>query len=283
MNREELYASIYSHDTVYRPPQEEESALLEVSLGCSWGKCLFCDFAKDAFCIHPMEKIEESARILGQLEGEKNRVFFLGENALVLSMEQHRRVFQAVHTYMPKVTQAAMYARVDDVLRKSEEELLELKALGLCDLHIGVESGSDSILLMMNKGVTSYDTITALKRLDKVGIGYYVTVILGLGGKTFRNLHAIETARMLNQVHPKHIWCLALTLWPKTPLYQMVQRGEYDVLSPWEILLEERILVENLNIECMFMDTTALGQFTIQGFLPQGKEGIIRAINRLLG
>ena len=76
-----------------------------------------------------------------------------------------------------------MYARVDDVLRKSEEELLELKALGLCDLHIGVESGSDSILLMMNKGVTSYDTITALKRLDKVGIGYYVTVILGLGAK----------------------------------------------------------------------------------------------------
>lgn len=283
MTKEEMYASIYSHDTVYRPPQEEESALLEVSLGCSWGKCLFCDFAKDAFRIHPIERIEENARILGQLEGHRTRVFFLGENALVLSMEQHRQVFNAVHTYMPNVKEVAMYARVDDILRKSEAELLELKSLGLCDLHIGVESGSDSILLMMNKGITSYDTITALKRLDKVGIGYYVTVILGLGGKTFRNLHAIETARMLNQVHPKHIWCLALTLWPGTPLYKMVQRGEYDVLSPWEILLEERILVENLNIECMFMDTTALGKFTIQGFLPEGKNGIIRTINRLLG
>ena len=68
MTREERYASLYSHDTVYRPPHEEESALLEVALGCSWGKCLFCDFARDRFFVHPMEKIEESLRVLGELE-----------------------------------------------------------------------------------------------------------------------------------------------------------------------------------------------------------------------
>ncbi|MBQ8598601.1 MAG: radical SAM protein, partial [Oscillospiraceae bacterium] len=88
MTREERYASIYSHDTVYCPPQEEGCAMLEVALGCSWGKCLFCDFAKDKFYIHPMEKIEENLKVLGELLPEKDRVFFLGENALCLDTEK---------------------------------------------------------------------------------------------------------------------------------------------------------------------------------------------------
>ena len=225
MTREEMYASIYTHDTVYRPPQEEGSAMLEVALGCSWGKCTFCDFAKDAFSIHPMDKIEFNARMLGLLDRDAKRVFLLGENAFVLSTDQLVEVFDLIHAHMPNVEEIAMYARIDDVLRKSDEDILLLKSMGLCDLHIGVESGSDSILEMVNKGITSFDTVTALNRLDKLGIGYYLTIILGLGGKTFRNLHAIETARMLNKTHPKCIWALALKLWLGTPLYKAEKRG----------------------------------------------------------
>ena len=62
MTREELYASIYTHDTIYLPPWEEQSAPLEVALGCSWGKCRFCDFAKDTFSLHSDEKIEENLK-----------------------------------------------------------------------------------------------------------------------------------------------------------------------------------------------------------------------------
>ena len=67
MTREEIYTSIYTHDVIYRPPQEESCACLEVALGCSWGKCLFCDFAKDRFQIHSMAKIEWNLRMLGRL------------------------------------------------------------------------------------------------------------------------------------------------------------------------------------------------------------------------
>lgn len=284
MTREEIYASIYTHEEIYRPPQEESSACLEVALGCSWGKCLFCDFAKDKFCIHPMSKIEWNLRMLGRLEPEKKRLFFLGENAFVMSFEQLKQIIEMAHTFMPNVTEFAMYARADDVLRKTDEELRQLREMGLCDLHIGVESGSDPILLMMNKGVTSFDMLSAFKKLDAAGIGYYVTIILGLGGKEYRNLHALETAKLLNRTHPKCIWALKLKLWENTPLMKMAQRGEFTPMKNWEILVEERMLLDELCVtDCFYMDTTVLDKFTIQGFLPEGKEMMIHTIDRFLG
>ena len=185
MTREEIYSTIYTHEEIYRPPQEEGCACLEVALGCSWGKCLFCDFAKDKFQIHPMAKIEWNLRMLGRLEPDKTRLFLLGENAFVMSCEQLKEIISMTHTFMPNIKEFSMYARIDDVLRKTPEQLRELRELGVCDLHIGVESGSDPILLWMNKGVTSFDMLKAFKMLDEAGIGYYVTIILGLGGKNY--------------------------------------------------------------------------------------------------
>lgn len=284
MTREEIYASIYTHEEIYRPPQEDSSACLEVALGCSWGKCKFCDFAKDKFQIHPMSKIEWNLRMLGRLEPEKIRLFFLGENAFVLSFEQLSKIIEMTHTFMPNIREFSMYARIDDVLRKTPEELKKLREMGICDLHIGVESGSDPILLMMNKDVSSFDMIQAFKKLDDAGIGYYITIILGLGGKDYRNLHALETARLLNRLHPKCIWALKLKVWENTPLEKMIKRGEFTPMTSYQILFEERMLLESLTLtDCFFMDTTVMDRYTIQGFLPEGKEAMLQMINRLLG
>lgn len=282
--QQEQNTSIYSSETVYRPPTEENSALLEVALGCSWGKCTFCDFAKDRFVIHPLPKIIQNLQVLGMVCPEKTRLFLLGENAFVLSTQMLLDIIDAANTYMPEVTEFAMYARVDDVLRKSPQELRQLRERGVCDLHIGIESGSDSILAMVNKGVTSSDMLQATRRLDEAGIGYYFTVILGLGGKAYRNLHALETSRLINQTHPKEIWCLALKIWPDTPLEKQAKRGEFERMTHREMLLEERILLENLTVEnCNFTDTTVLNRFTIAGRLPEQKGELLRAINLLLG
>lgn len=284
MTREEIYASIYTHEEIYRPPQEDSSACLEVALGCSWGKCKFCDFAKDKFQIHPMSKIEWNLRMLGRLEPEKIRLFFLGENAFVLSFEQLSKIIEMTHTFMPNIREFSMYARIDDVLRKTPEELKKLREMGICDLHIGVESGSDPILLMMNKDVSSFDMIQAFKKLDDAGIGYYITIILELGGKDYRNLHALETARLLNRLHPKCIWALKLKVWENTPLEKMIKRGEFTPMTSYQILFEERMLLESLTLtDCFFMDTTVMDRYTIQGFLPEGKEAMLQMINRLLG
>lgn len=283
MTREELYQSIYTHDTIYLPPHEQTTAALEVSLGCSWHKCTFCDFAKDTFQIHSLERIEHDLKILSRLRPEDTRLFFLGENAFCMSAGQQLDIIDLTRRYMPKVREYAMYSRVDDILRKSEQELTELSKAGVQALHIGVESGSDSILEARNKGVTSSQIIQALKRLDAAGIDYYLTVIPGLGGQSFSRLHAIETARMLNQVRPRNIWCLKLKLWEDTPLYREAAAGTFDEMTPEEILKEERLLIENLTVtDCLFEDTTVLDQFTIQGMLPGQKDELLRAVDYLL-
>ncbi len=283
MLREDLYQSIYTHDTIYLPPHEQTTAALEVSLGCSWHKCTFCDFAKDTFCIHPIEKLEHDLQILGGLRPEDTRLFFLGENAFCMSAGQIFRIIELTRKYMPKVREYAMYSRIDDILRKTEAELRELAGEGIQALHIGVESGSDSILEARNKGITSAQILEALLRLDGVGIDYYLTVIPGLGGRSFSRMHAIETARLLNRVHPRNIWCLKLKLWENTPLYKEAKAGTFDEMTPKEILREEYLLVKNLTVtDCLFEDTTVLDEFTVQGMLPGQKEELLRAMEYLL-
>ena len=158
-----------------------------------------------------------------------------------------------------------------------------LRAAGLEDLHMGFESGSDFILTLMNKGVSSLDVLAAARKMEKADIGYFVTVILGLGGRTYRNIHALETARVLSQMNPKGIWCLNLKVWENTPLEQMAKQGEFDPMTPWEMLQEEWIMLNNLNVKnCFYMDTTALNKYTVQGILPQAKPALLEGIRQLL-
>lgn len=201
-----------------------------------------------------------------------------------MSGDQILRIIELVHKYMPKVREYGMYSRIDDVLRKTEEELARLSREGIQALHIGVESGSDSILEARRKGITSAQIVEALNRLSRAGIDYYLTVIPGLGGRSFSRMHAIETARLLNKVHPRNIWCLKLKLWENTPLYKEAKAGHFDEMTPEEILREERLLIENLTVrDCLFEDTTVLDQFTIQGMLPGQKKELLGAVDYLLG
>lgn len=200
-----------------------------------------------------------------------------------MSADQLFQIIELSRKYMPKVREYAMYSRIDDILRKTPDELMRLAKEGVQALHIGVESGSDSILEARNKGVTSEQIAKALLRLDKVGIDYYLTVIPGLGGRSFSRLHAIETARLLNRVHPRNIWCLKLKLWEDTPLYKEAKAGTFDEMTPVEILREEYLLLENLTVKnCLFEDTTVLDEFTVQGILPNQKGELLRAMKYLL-
>ncbi len=283
MTREEKYASIFQNETVYRPLQEDGSVLLEVSLGCSWHKCAFCDFTRDEFRLLPMETIRHSAQVLQELGIDGERVFLLGQNPFVRDTQTLLEIFQVVHQYIPSAKEISMYARIDDVLRKSDEELKALKEAGLCDLHIGVETGSDTILLMVNKGVTQADMVKAFARLDRAGIGYHITLVLGLGGKHLWKASAIETSRLLNRTHPKTIWCLGLHLFPGTVLERQAKQGLFEPMTYREMMFEERALVQNLTVEdCYFMDTTAMGMYTIGGLLPQAKESLIETMNSFL-
>jgi len=174
-------------------------------------------------------------------------------------------------------------ARVDDINRKTHAELRELKSLGLKDLHVGVETGSDIILKKCNKGISLDDMLSAFDALEKAEIEYSVTSILGLGGRALSDVNALDTAALYNRIHPNWIWCMALKLWENTPLFKLNAEGQFDMLTPKEMLLEERLMLENMQTDnCCFVDSTALNQYTLIGRLKKGKDTLIKALDQLI-
>lgn len=284
MNREEIFSQLYSSPEVYRPPLEENSALLEVTSGCSYGRCFFCDFRKDAFRIFSMEHIFQKIELLSMVIDGNPCLHFLGCNPFCLRAGQLLAILERVHLRLPCVETVSMYARADDVLRKSAEELLALRLAGVGSLHVGIESGSDAALALHNKGETAEDLRAALRALDAAGIRYHLCVIPGLGGKALSEEHARKTAALLSAFTPLSIWCIALKIWPGTPLAQMEAEGSFEPLSPLAILREERDMIERLNLHlpCLYVDSSVLLRYTVAATLPENKEGLLRQIDTLI-
>lgn len=284
MPQDARFESIYTHDTIYLPPAEEKSAALEVCLGCSWGKCRFCDFARDEFRVNGMDRIEHDLLILAELQPGNPRLFFLGENAFCLPTADLLEIMGLARRYMPAVEQFAMYGRIDDIARKSDVELLTLASRGLDALHVGIESGCDDILAEMKKGFTSAEAARQLHRLDDAGIGYHITIIGGLGGKAYSRFHAMATARLIDQLNPRSVWHLKLHLFEGTPLHREAKvLHQFDQMTPVEVLQEEYFMLQNIHhVRTWYMDTTVLDKCTLQGNIPEDMEDLLLGCSMLI-
>lgn len=284
MTREEIFAQLYSGDTVYPPPLESRSALLEVTTGCSYRRCKFCDFPKDTFSISSMAEIARRIELLRLVIDGNPRLHLLGCNPFCLNTRQLLGILAMIHDRLPCVREVSMYARADDVLKKSGDELIALARAGVTDLHIGLESGSNAVLSLHEKGETIGDMEEAMDSLDRCGIRYHLTMIPGLGGKDLSREHAVKSAAVISRHRPMSIWCIALKIWPQTPLSQMVQRGEFHPLTYEEILREERQMVSLIQVPVptLYVDSTVLGKYTIIGMLPEQKESMLQQMDHLL-
>lgn len=280
----DLYKKLYTADVIFRPPLEEQSLLLEVTEGCSYGRCYFCDFTRDKFYIFPLEEIGMKIKILGQIMEEKPRLYMMGCNPLCLETEKLIKILQWIRRDLPYVKSVSMYARADDILRKSNEELNKLRNLGVTDFHVGLESGSDEVLSLHNKGETVTDIIQALKKLTSLGISYHLSIILGMGGRYLSQTHAKETAKVLSNLRPLSIWAMALKIWPGTVLDKLVREEYFQTLSPLEILQEEVEMLKETHMreQCFYADSTALNQYTLMTKLPDGKESTIKQMEKII-
>lgn len=284
MTREEIYAQMYSSDTVYPPPLEIKSALLEITTGCSYRRCKFCDFPKDTFSIFSMGEIAKKIELLRLAIDGNPRLHLLGCNPFCLHTRQLLSILAMIHDRLPCVREVSMYARADDILRKSDQELMALVQAGLTELHIGLESGSNAVLMLHEKGETIEDIEEAMNALDRTGIRYHLTMIPGLGGRDLSREHAVKTAAVISRHRPMSVWCIALKVWPDTPLSRMVEDGTFCPLSFEEILREEREMVSRIDLTwpTLYVDSTVLGQYSIIGMLPEQKQVILQQMDHLL-
>ena len=215
--------------------------------------------------------------------GGKN-VFLQDANSLVLKTDHVVEVLTYLRKKFPFVERITTYARSKTLSKKSVDELRSLHRAGLSRIHIGLETGYDPLLEVIQKGVTAEEHIIAGRKVKDSGISLSEYVVLGLGGKKMWREHAIETARVLSQINPDFIRVRTLKVLKTMPLYEKIARGEFVLMSDEEVVLEEKLLIEHLNgINSRFVSDHILNLLEeVEGKLPEGKEKMLAVIDQYL-
>jgi radical SAM superfamily enzyme YgiQ (UPF0313 family) len=216
--------------------------------------------------------------------GGKN-VFLQDGDNLILKTDHLVEILKDLKKTFNTIERITTYSRSKTVSRKSLEELQGLKEAGLSRIHIGLETGYDSLLQYIHKGVTAQQHIEAGRKVKASGISLSEYVILGLGGKGMWREHAMETAKVLNQINPDFIRVRTLKVLKTMLLYQKIERGEFIPLSDDEMVEEERLLIEHLEgITSTFVSDHILNLLQeVEGNLPEGKEKMLKCIDDYLG
>ncbi len=277
--------------TVWRPPYEASSLLLEATAGCTHHKCKFCTLYHDLpfkFRMSPLEDIEYDLRevkraVSGWNSGRIRRVFLTGANPFVLSYGKLTAIAELIHKYLPSVKSIGSFARITDVTLKTDEELARLRDLGYDGLTIGIETGDDEALRFMNKGYTPADIIEQCQRLDAAGIHYSFFYLVGISGAGRGEIGAKLTAAICNQTHPTLIGANMLTIYPDSELYAEIQRGNWKEESELEKYKEVRTLIENLQIPVIFAAMGASNAYQFYGQLSKDKEKLLAFLDEITG
>ncbi|MCI9057057.1 MAG: radical SAM protein [Oscillospiraceae bacterium] len=288
--------------TIWRPPYEASSLLLEATAGCTHHRCKFCTLYNDLpfrFRMSPLADVESdlqeaqllstdpiallTARLQGLPRPEHiRRAFLTGANPFVLSGRRLMDIAELIQKYMPSIKTIGCFARITDVTQKSDEELASLRQAGYDGLTIGIETGDDEALDFMNKGYAAADIVEQCRRLDRAGIGYSFFYLVGISGAGRGEIGAKATAEVCNQLHPALIGVNMLTVYPDSELYQEIQRGRWKEESELEKYREVRTLLENLNIPTRFAAMGASNAFQFQGSLPEEREVLAAALDRII-
>ena len=268
--------------TIYRPPFEARSLLLQVTTGCSHNRCSFCTMYRDEqFRVEPLEQVEEDLKEAREYVPGVTRVFLENGDPFALSADRLEQIAVLIHAYLPKVETIAMYASIKNVIGKTDEELKRLRILGINELNIGVESGLDDALTYMNKGYTAKQAVHELKRLKAAGIDYGANIILGCAGAKRRHENAAATAALLNETKPYLIFTGTIHSDPGCPLYEDIKNGRFAESTFGEYLDEEEELLELLNLtDCYVFGLHPSNIVRMHGNLPEEKEAMLEQVRK---
>lgn len=274
-----------TYDTpVFRPPSEARSFILRVTRGCAHNKCTYCNMYRGVpFQILSDEEISRQIAFAVHYGKESvRRVFLADGDALVLPTAKLLKILQALRENFPKLQRVASYAAPKDILRKSEEELRQLKEAGLQLLYYGMETGDDITLKAVNKGVNAAEAIEAGRRVTASGMKLSLMVILGLAGKEGSQRHALETAKAINIIQPTMLSALCLMLYRGSELLDQFENGEFNPLSPQGLMEELHLMMQNIDLpqdkHCLFRSNHVSNYVQLAGTLPKDKDRLLREI-----
>ena len=280
------YFPIEYIEPVFRPPSEAKSMILQVTNGCSYNKCTFCDMYTAPQKKFKPKSIDELTGELTKLAMEMpglKRFFLADGDAMTLSFRRLKEVMQAIRENFPHLERVTAYCLPRNIKKKTVEELAELRSLGLSMVYVGCESGDDQVLECVQKGETFETSKDALLKLKAAGIKSSVMILNGLGGKKFSEQHAINTAKLMNETQPEFVSTLVVSFPMGEERFRAGFDGQYESLRQEDLFHEIRTLIANFELnDTVFRSDHASNYLVLKGNLGADKSAMLAKIDLAL-
>lgn len=269
---------------VYRPPSEAYSLIIQVTLGCSQNHCIFCSMYKEkAFRIRPLADVLADFAECRRRYRYVEKIFLADGDALICKTDYLCEILSYIRENFPECRQITSYASPKSVLLKKTEDLRLLHELGLSMVYLGLESGSAAVLSYMKKGVTPEEMVKAADKIHAAGIRLSVTAISGLGGRQRWKEHAIKTGEILSLMKPEYVGLLTLMIDENLPLAEEIRRGNFTLLTPYEVLIETKEMLKHMDCPgCIFRSNHASNYLNLKGTLNEDREQMIALLDRAI-
>lgn len=271
-------------EPVFRPPSEANSLIFQVTNGCSWNRCTYCEMYTDPqkkFRPRPEVEVLAEIRRCAETGQEPRRVFLADGDALVLSMRRLRTILTAIKNELPTVSRVSSYCLPSNLKNKSIDDLIELEALGLKLIYVGAESGDDTVLKCIDKGETFESTAAALIKAHDAGIKSSVMVINGIGGRAYSERHALASARLVNETQPHYLATLVLTFYRDKQKLVEGYDSSFEELNTAELCREMETFIGATDLaKTIFRSDHISNHLILKGVLGRDKEQMMAQIRQ---
>jgi radical SAM superfamily enzyme YgiQ (UPF0313 family) len=270
---------------LYRPPSEANSLILQVTLGCSFNRCSFCNmYRTKEYQERRWEEIKAEVDFASNAYPETQRIFLADGDALNLRTDKLTKIIKYLYLKFVRLERVASYAMPKNLLQKNDKDLDKLRYAGLTMLYLGIETGSDLLLKKVTKGATSRGIIQACQ---KARVHEYILscmVVLGIGGRTYTTQHIDDTARLVSLVSPDYLAALNLQLEEGVHQEFLSKFAEpFIPLTDYQVLdeLERLVFTMNPQRSVIFRANHASNVYSLGGKLPDDRKRLLSLIERL--
>jgi len=273
---------------LFRPPSESNSLLVQITLGCSHNKCIFCGmYQTKKYRVKSLEEITQDI-----LDAKKyyehsstmlTKAFLCDGDAMAAPSDLIISTIEIIKSAFPTITRFGIYASALNLIKKSQAELQFMKQAGLSICYIGLESGSDEVLQLIKKGNTKDEIIQACNKLSASNIKISLIALLGIGGRDHSLLHAKETSEVVNKIAPEFLSFLTVTVVPGTTLDHFIKQKKFAILSHRELLIEMKEMIEALelkNKKIIFRANHVSNNFPLSGVFPKDQNSMLAIISK---
>ena len=270
-------------EPVFRPPSEWKSLILQVTNGCSWNQCSFCDMytaSQKRFRAQKIDKVEQDLLKISRSQAHISRVFLADGDAMTLPFARLEQICLLIKKYLPSVTRISSYCLPRNINNKTPEQLQRLCELGLSLLYVGCESGDDEVLARIKKGETYATSLAALQKIKAAGIKSSVMILNGLGGVSLSRQHALQSARLMNQAQPEFLSTLVVTLPLGTERMDAAFDGHFEPLNQQQLFAEMQVLLSELELnKTIFRSDHASNYLVLKGILGKDKAALLAQVD----